>query len=100
MKQLIEQQREDFEKRFKIFEQVAHDEVDGTFAIEHDKEKVWNWHKQSLKQFIDGLIEAQNEHMQKELSVERFARPDFYKGYEAAKKNTIAHLKKLKEEIN
>jgi len=58
-----------------------------------DREQVMpyvNWHKQSLKQFIDELIKVQNEQMQKELSVERFARPDFYKGYEASKNETIA----------
>lgn len=43
----------EFDKKFKIMEQVATDEVDGVFALESDREKV--------KDFIRSLLASQRE---------------------------------------
>lgn len=111
MKQLIEEQLSQFEKQKEVYmtdlRAYYHSQWNGTdeekevYRIEAEKSRnVLNeWYVTSLKQFIDGLIKVQNEQIQKELSVERFARPDFYKGYEASKNETIAHLKEIKENL-
>lgn len=106
MKQLIEEQRNKAEVAV-FWDEIASglpksiersalgdEKICRAFAMAYPKIK-----QALLKQFIDELIKVQNEQMQKELSVERFARPDFYKGYEASKNETIAHLKKLKEQL-
>ena len=66
-------------------------------------EMVIDWHKQSFKQFIDGLI-AREEGEIKEFQTQKDGEYHFGEnqktiGWNLAKEFTIAHLKELKENI-
>lgn len=56
-----------------------------------------NWHKQSLKQFIDGLIEREEGTI---TGIGILDESNLSWTWDVAKKNTIGYLKKLKEELN
>jgi len=58
MKQLIEEQKKEFEKKYNTSVLIAYPEYAESHMILLTD--IWNWHKQSLKQFIDELI-AWNE---------------------------------------
>lgn len=81
IEKLLEEQEKDFDRKCEIRE----DKGGFTYLYERDdhlsSEAMFNWHKQSLKQFIDGLVAWQQEEVRHPLE-------------------TISHLKKLKEELN
>lgn len=93
MKQLIEEQREEYVRI------ASYTNEYGYLHKIPKYEDVWNWHKQSLKQFIDELIEREEGKKKDEWNIQdEFI--EFHAEYNEAKKETIAHLKKLKEELN
>ena len=98
MKQLIEEQREEYVRI------ASYTNEYGYLHKIPKYEDVWNWHKQSLKQFIDELI-AMEEGEIKEFQTQKDGEYHFGKnqktiGWNLAKEFTIAHLKELKEELN
>ena len=118
MKQLIEEQLSQFEKQKEVYmtnlRAYYHAQWNGTeeekevYRIEAEKSRnVLNeWYVASLKQFIDGLIAREEGEFQDEHPVDCIdgVTPVETYGYEAtynqAKKETISHLKELKEELN
>lgn len=97
MKQLIEEQEKEFE-RSELCKRITTTEM---YAINHGfpewkGESVMDWHKQSLKQFIDELIAREEKEIKKTDKFVLFQRIHHVE----AKNETIAHLKKLKEELN
>ena len=130
MKQLIEKQKKEFEKKYNTSVLIAYPEYAESHMILLTD--IWNWHKQSLKQFIDELI-ARLDGMKKQ---DPYSSNDFHKfaqedgavtlnsetipkvmnnfemmsanmqgaenrdGYNRAIDEQISHLKKLKEELN
>lgn len=53
--------QEGFDKKFRIFEQVSNEEVDGTFAIEADREKVKSFvttHHNKVLEMVKEEIES------------------------------------------
>lgn len=122
MKQLIEEQLNQFEKQKEVYmtdlRAYYHSQWNGTdeekevYRIEAEKSRnVLNeWYVTSLKQFIDELI-AENEHQDGKLygfdiiaTEKETPTNDYIEGYKQGfkiKKKTIYdHLKKLKEELN
>lgn len=104
MKQLIEENQEkDIAEILKIlsWQQVITSQG-ATYTGEKDwaLNKILNWHKQSLKQFIDGLIERE-EKSDMETGFNAQYNDQFFeaKGFHRAKLETILHLKKLKEQM-
>lgn len=105
MKQLIEEQREEYVRI------ASYTNEYGYLHKIPKYEDVWNWHKQSLKQFIDGLIEETkklivnrpesliklNAHLDSRTQQHQYSRAV---GYCEAVDKGVAHLKKLKEELN
>lgn len=92
MKQLIEEQK----KEFDAFRCTCVRKC-GEFDPDHNSpDEVWNWHKQSLKQFIDELIAREEKEIKKTDKFVLFQRIHHVE----AKNETIAHLKKIKEELN
>lgn len=102
MKQLIEEQKE-FNEKFSYiadaldFYTKAHYPTIKKSGTEHLKD-ITDWHKQSLKQFIDGLIERENEIVS--TMEDYYPKFEFRMGLISGKNETISHLKKLKEELN
>lgn len=87
MKQLIEEQRKDFDIWFK--------EYPGVPTIGEIQE----WYEDRFKQFIDGLIEREESKKKDEWNIQdEFI--ESHAEYNEAKRESIAHLKKLKEELN
>lgn len=104
MKQLIEEQKE-FNEKFSYiadaldFYTKAHYPTIKKSGTEHLKD-ITDWHKQSLKQFIDELI-AREEGEIKEFQTQKDGEYHFGEnqkviGWNMAKEFTIAHLKKTK----
>ena len=91
MKQLIEEQKEIMEYMDSLYPNVE------KWKYENYVKKITDWHKQSLKQFIDELI-AREESTITEIGLLDDSSLSWT--WDVAKKNTIAHLKKLKEELN
>lgn len=91
MKQLIEEQRKDFDIWFK--------EYPGVPTIGEIQE----WYEDRFKQFIDELIAREEKEIEKARIVVRGAKT-FSKvvpqAFILAKNDIIDHLKKLKEELN
>lgn len=59
---------------------------------------VWNWHKQSLKQFIDELIARENDKCPKLINRE-ITHQSYNDGKRDAIDDTISHLKERKENL-
>lgn len=99
MKQLIEEQKKEFEKKYNTSVLLAYPEYAESHMILLTD--IWNWHKQSLKQFIDELI-AREEKSDRETGFNAQYNDQFFeaKGFHRAKLETILHLKELKEELN
>jgi len=57
MKNYTEQRLEEFDKKFKIMERIAHEEVDGTFALIEDRDKVKDFIAESIQQAVAEEIE-------------------------------------------
>jgi len=98
MKQLIENQMKEFREKF-LSENNAGQIC---WSIEGIRtEMVIDWHKQSLKQFIDELI-AREEKSDRETGFNAQYNDQFFeaKGFHRAKLETILHLKELKEQLN
>ena len=114
MKQLIEEQK----KLPKLICDLVWSVTDGGTKIKESQllsyqdepvreyEDILNWHKQSLKQFIDELIAREEGRLSKQKRDNGHDCYDHNCEYceNAIKDNvieeTIAHLKKLKEELN
>lgn len=117
MKQLIEEQEKEFE-RSELCKRITTTEM---YAINHGfpewkGESVMDWHKQSLKQFIDGLIEREEKdrkwHKEFECNAAFNGKGCFEtfcedqncrnapKEWNQSKDSTISHLKEIKEELN
>ena len=111
MKQLIEEQKE-FNEKFSYiadaldFYTKAHYPTIKKSGTEHLKD-ITEWHKQSLKQFIDELLVK----LEEKIKVIEKRQKDFTNdplhpfnahllGTKDALKNEISHLKELKEELN
>lgn len=63
-----------------------------------NKQTILNWHKQSLKQVIDGLVEREEEKMKDDgLKYKYQIYED--RGYNKAKKDTISHLKEIRAKM-
>ena len=104
MKQLIEEQKKEFEKKYNTSVLIAYPEyMESHMILLTD---IWNWHKQSLKQFIDELIGREEKRKSNQKQDNGHDCYDHNCEYceNAIKDNvieeTIAHLKKLKEELN
>lgn len=110
MKQLIEEQREEYVRI------ASYTNEYGYLHKIPKYEDVWNWHKQSLKQFIDGLIEREEKdrkwHKEFECNAAFNGKGCFEtfcedqncrnapKEWNQSKDSTISHLKEIKEELN
>lgn len=97
MKQLIEEQKKGIYNIIAKLDNGTH----SSNQLQGTDEALWNWHKQSLKQFIDGLI-AFEEGRMVVLRDKEDHLPNAYqwlKGKNEARQETLAHLKKLKEEL-
>ena len=97
MKQLIENQMKEFREKF-LSENNAGQICWSILGIRN--EPVIDWHKQSLKQFIDGLIEEANVRVAtlEELKAKFNLEIDEHRIDEVGR--YISYLKKLKEELN
>lgn len=95
MKQLIENQMKEFREKF-LSENNAGKICWSVLGMR--TELVIDWHKQSLKQFIDELIASEQEYV--DIINKNDNGTKFEEGYRDAKENSISHLKKLKEELN
>ena len=105
MKQLIEEQK----KLPKLICDLVWSVTDGGTKIKESQllsyqdepvreyEDILNWHKQSLKQFIDELIAREESII---TGIGLLDDSNLSWTWDVAKKNTITHLKKLKEELN
>ena len=71
MKQLIEEQRQEFEDLFCDREMVV---KDGITQIKYKptQEAIFDWHKQSLKQFIDGFVASSQTNFDPDSFVEMY----------------------------
>lgn len=96
MKQLIENQMKEFRENF-LSENNA-----GQICwsiLGRRTELIIDWHKQSLKQFIDGLIVSEESKKKDEWNIQdEFI--ESHAEYNEAKRESIANLKKLKEQLN
>jgi len=99
MKQLIEQQREEFEDLFCDREMVV---KDGITQIKYKptQDAIFDWHKQSLKQFIDELIEFEENMLPDECDCTGAKYECEHWGRHETINESIAHLKELKEQLN
>jgi len=52
MKNYTEQRLKEFDKKFKIMERIAHEEVDGIFALIEDRDKVKVFIAESIQQAV------------------------------------------------
>ncbi len=91
MKQLIEEQREEYVRI------ASYTNEYGYLHKIPKYEDVWNWHKQSLKQFIDELIERESEIVS--TMEDYYPQFKFRMGLISGKNETISHLKELKEQL-
>jgi len=101
MKQLIEEQEKEFE-RSELCKRITTTEM---YAINHGfpewkGESVMDWHKQSLKQFIDELIEFEENMLPDECDCTGAKYECEHWGRHETINESIAHLKELKEQLN
>lgn len=103
IKKLLEEQEKHFKRLLPRYVDIISC-VGSEFPL-CSKQAIWNWHKQSLKQFIDGLVEREQAKFRDERPVDCIdgVTPVETYGYEAtynqAKKETISRLKEVRKQL-
>lgn len=95
IEKLLEEQEKEFVKKYNSSVLLAYPEYAESHMILLTD--IWNWHKQSLKQFIDGLVEREGGDLKranKELE-EYFGETP----YIDAKEETINYLKEIRKQL-
>lgn len=110
IEKLLEEQEKDFDRKCEIRE----DKGGFTYLYERDdhlsSEAMFDWHKQSLKQFIDGLVDREEKEMINVIGdcSDIFNDEAMYKCHEVhknddiwnrAKKQTIKRLKEITKQL-
>lgn len=95
IEKLLEEQEKQFVKKYNSSVLLAYPEYAESHMILLTD--IWNWHKSSLKQFIDGLVERESEIVS---SMEDYY-PElrFRMGLISGKKETINYLKEIRAKM-
>lgn len=108
IEKLLEEQKKRFEKEFTygVLLSASSDLSAGEdirFRREYHPNIIFDWHKQSLKQFIDGLVEREDGEI-REFKVTgdgeyHFGENQKVIGWNMAKEDTIKHLKEITKQL-
>ena len=101
IEKLLEKQEKEFVKKYNSSVLLAYPEYAESHMILLTD--IWNWHKQSLKQFIDGLVEREEGEI-REFKVTgdgeyHFGENQKVIGWNMAKEYTISNLKEIKKQL-
>lgn len=101
IKKLLEEQEKHFKRLLPRYVDIISC-VGSEFPL-CSKQAIWNWHKQSLKQFIDGLVEREDGEI-REFKVTgdgeyHFGENQKVIGWNMAKEDTIKHLKEIRKQL-
>jgi hypothetical protein len=100
--ELIQQNKSEFDEKFKIMSIGYHkcegwndiDELEIDTGYIDNIQEVFDWHTQSLKDLIDAVIEDEEEAI---FDRARYVIPDYGDGFNASKQDTISKLKAIRE---
>lgn len=103
IEKLLEKQEKEFVKKYNSSVLLAYPEYAESHMILLTD--IWNWHKQSLKQFIDGLIEWENERLSNQRRDNGHECYDNNCEYcenaikDSVVEETISHLKEIRKQL-
>lgn len=95
IEKLLEEQEKEFVKKYNSSVLLAYPEYAESHMILLTD--IWNWHKQSLKQFIDGLVAHEQEYV--DVINKNDNGTKYEEGYRDSKETNISHLKEIRAKL-